>query len=82
MKAAIVPIGNSRGIRIPRAILEQCRIKKNVELDVKGNTILIRPLKRKPRQHWEEAFKTMHERREDLMAIDDCIDLHTADWEW
>jgi len=41
MKATIIPIGNSRGIRIPKAILEQCNMEKDVFLEVKGENIII-----------------------------------------
>ena len=31
MKTTIIPIGNSKGIRIPKAIIEQCHIEKDVD---------------------------------------------------
>jgi antitoxin MazE len=36
MKATIIPIGNSKGIRIPKAVLEQCHIEGDVFLEIKG----------------------------------------------
>lgn len=43
MKASVVPIGNSRGIRIPKAILAQCNIKESVILEIEKNKIVIIP---------------------------------------
>lgn len=82
MKATIVPIGNSKGIRIPKALLAQCNIHKDVELEVKGNAILIKSVRSKPRRNWEEAFKKLHERKEDALLISDAVDLADDDWEW
>jgi len=82
MKASIVPIGNSKGIRIPKTILEQCNIKKEVELEVKDNIIIIKSLKKEVRKDWEDAFKKMHDLKEDRLLIDDNIDLDMENWEW
>ena len=51
----IVQIGNSQGIRIPKSILEECGINKKIDLEVKNNTITIKPVE--IRKGWEEAFK-------------------------
>ncbi|GAG28945.1 unnamed protein product, partial [marine sediment metagenome] len=59
MKATIIPIGNSKGIRIPKAILEQCHIEKDVFLEIKGENIIIKPVKKQSRKCWEKYFKKM-----------------------
>jgi antitoxin MazE len=82
MKAQVVPIGNSRGVRIPKALLELCRIQQVVDLSVKGETLLIRPVKRRPRAGWEAAFQAMHERHDDRLLIGDRVDLDLGSWEW
>jgi antitoxin MazE len=82
MKATIVPIGNSKGIRIPKAILEQCHIKKEVVLEVENDNIIIKPVKKEPRKNWEQYFKMMNESKEDQLIIDDKIDLAMVGWEW
>jgi len=82
MKISVIRIGNSRGIRIPKTVLEQCRIHEKVNLEVEGDTIIIKPDNKKPREGWEEAFKKMRELKEDELLIDDMIDLDTFDWEW
>ena len=82
MKTMLIAIGNSRGIRIPKAILEQCHFKKELDLNVEGDSIILRPLKSKPRQHWGEAFKMMHQKGDDKLIIDDGVDINSKDWEW
>ncbi len=82
MKANIVPIGNSKGIRIPKTILAQCHIEKEVFLEVEDDNIIIKPIKKKPRENWEQYFKKMKEGKEDQLIIDDKIDLDMVGWEW
>jgi antitoxin MazE len=82
MKATIIPIGNSKGIRIPKAILEQCNISKQVSLEIKGNSIIIKPIKNKPRKDWDKYFKMMQDKKEDRLMINDQIDLEMEDLEW
>ncbi len=41
MKASIVKIGNSKGIRIPKALLDETKLGPEVELTVRGNEIII-----------------------------------------
>lgn len=82
MKASIVSIGNSKGIRIPKTILKECNIEKEVALEVKDKNIIIKPIKKDVREGWEQSFKNMKENKEDQLIIDDGIDLEMADWEW
>ena len=83
MKVRVIPIGNSKGIRIPRALIEVCRIGAEVDLGLKGNVLVIRPLKRQPREGWDAAFNAMHERREDRLLLPETIDreLKVEPWE-
>jgi antitoxin MazE len=73
MKTNIVTIGNSQGIRIPKILLEQSKLSGEVELEVKGGSIIISPV-RKPREGWDEMFQAALAAGE----IDDAEDL--ADW--
>jgi len=82
VRRRIVPIGNSRGIRIPKAILEQCRIEDEVELQTEGDRIIISPVKRIARHGWDQAFKKMRERSEDRLLVDERVDIAFKDWEW
>ncbi len=82
MKSSIVPIGNSKGIRIPKAILKQCDIEKDIILEVIDNCIIIKSFKQEPRKDWEKSFKKMSARNDDQLLIDDSIDLDMDGWEW
>ena len=48
MKAQIVRIGNSRGVRLPKAVIEQAGLTEEVELEVRGNTVVIAATRRAP----------------------------------
>jgi antitoxin MazE len=81
MKARLVPIGNSRGIRIPKAILEQCEMSDEVNLAVKGRNIIVSPLPERPRQGWREAAERMSAAGHDELLIPDAFD-DDIDVEW
>ncbi len=55
MKVAIVPIGNSRGVRLPKAVLEQVGLGDAAELSVENGRIVLAPAAAR-RQGWAEAF--------------------------
>ena len=82
MKVNIVAIGNSKGIRIPKSVLEQCKFNTEAELEVENNRIIIKPLRKKSREGWDKAFKLMHEREEDVLLLDDSLDIEMDNWEW
>ena len=84
MKASVVRIGNSRGIRIPKALLEQCRFGSTVELEVHQGQLIVKPAAR-PRSGWEEAFKEMAQRGDDLLLDRDSLPSTRWDeteWRW
>ena len=82
MKLNIITIGNSKGIRIPSAVLKQCNIVKELELEIKSNKVILKPVKNKPRDGWNSAFKLMRRRNDDALIIDDALDLDGGNWEW
>ena len=84
MKTRIVRIGNSRGIRIPKALLEQCRLGSTVELEVQDGQLVVRPVER-PRLGWDEAFRQMAEQGDDQLLDHESLpstDWDTRGWEW
>jgi antitoxin MazE len=56
VKTKLVRIGNSQGIRIPKILLDQLNITGEVELEIQGDALLLRPA-RHPRAGWEEQFR-------------------------
>jgi antitoxin MazE len=84
MRARVIKIGNSQGIRIPKPILEQTGIMEDVELEVEKNQIIIRPIS-KIRAGWENAFKTMAEKGDDELIHETANISHSWDeeeWQW
>jgi len=84
MRAHIVKIGNSQGIRIPKPLLDQTDIKDDVELEVNKNQIIIRPISN-PRAGWDNAFKSMAQNNDDALINGDDNISHSWDdeeWQW
>jgi antitoxin MazE len=84
MRARIVRIGNSQGIRIPKPILEQSGIIEDVDIEVEDNQIIIRPLL-KPRIGWDKAFRKMADNHDDILIEGDEPISHSwdeAEWQW
>ena len=75
MKTKLVSVGNSKGIRIPMVILKQCNIENEVDLEVEKEKIVIKPVKNMRREGWNDAFRLMHEKKDDALLIDETIDL-------
>jgi len=66
MRAHVIRIGNSRGIRIPKPLLEECRLGDTVEFDVRDGQLLVRAAGT-PRSAWEDAFREMARRGDDAL---------------
>jgi antitoxin MazE len=83
MKTHIVPIGNSRGIRIPKPLLEQAGLSGEVEIRAEKNGLLIRPIA-KPRAGWAAAYRRMAERGDDALLDEtpSFAEWDKDEWEW
>ena len=66
MKARVVRIGNSQGIRIPKSVIEQCHLHGAVDLEIQQGQLVIRSAAR-PRAGWDEAFALMHRHGDDRL---------------
>lgn len=73
MQMDIIKIGNSKGIRLPLAVLKQCGIDTKVELEIKDNCIILKPVVN-ARQGWAEAFERMHKSNDDILLVSEEID--------
>ena len=83
MKTRIVQVGNSKGIRIPKPLLDQTGLKGEVDVQVRQNSIVIRP-STKPRDGWSKAFREMARAGDDRL-LDDVPNQSSFDqdeWEW
>ena len=84
MRTHVVRIGNSRGLRIPKPVLEQTGITDEVELEVDGSRIIIRSPHR-VRAGWEDAFRAQHARGDDALIDGDTTGQSSWDdeeWRW
>lgn len=68
MLVSVVSIGNLKGIRISKAILEQCNIRE--------------PVNDAPRRDWDEAYRQMAENQDDSLLIPESLDIDSSEWEW
>ena len=85
MIARIIKIGNSKGIRIPKLLLEQSGLRDEVELEVQNHNIIIRP-KRCVREGWDIVFRTMAKDDDDQLLDKDYLTNQNSwdedEWEW
>ncbi|MCG9910707.1 MAG: AbrB/MazE/SpoVT family DNA-binding domain-containing protein [Flavobacteriales bacterium] len=80
MEISIIKIGNSRGFRLSKSILDRYNISDKVELILEKGQIVLRPVN-KPRKGWDEAFSKMHQNGDDQLQIDDVFeDESQKDW--
>lgn len=82
MKTRLVRIGNSRGVRLPKAIIAQAGLTEEVELDVREGNVIIASTK-SARSGWADAAKEMRERDEDYLLDPPVSTLFDEkEWEW
>jgi antitoxin MazE len=83
MRIELVRIGNSRGIRIPKPLIEQCGFGDTVELRVEQNRLIIAP-DRSPRQGWKEAFAEAGSAAHDplLLEVLPANRFDAEEWTW
>ncbi len=81
MQVDLIPIGNSRGIRIPKAVLDQCRFGDRADLSVTGGRLVVSATSER-RYGWEEAFRKMVERKDDDSLVTPTSSFDEEDWWW
>ena len=82
VKTRIVRIGNSRGVRIPKPLLERAGLENEVVLRVVEEGIVIEAAS-PPRAGWAEAARALHDRREDAL-LDEMVptEFDESEWVW
>lgn len=73
MELSVIQIGNSRGFRLSKTILDKYNIKDTVELILEKGYLVLKPAKSKPRKNWEKAFQAMHENGDDKPLMTDIF---------
>ena len=81
IKARIVAIGNSQGIRIPKPLLEQAGLAGEVELHAEQGRIVIAAARR-PRAGWADAAAALHARGEDGLLDTPAPAFDHEEWTW
>jgi antitoxin MazE len=80
MEVSIIKIGNSKGFRLTKTILERYNITDKIELILEKGQIILRPIS-EPRQGWDKAFQKMHENSDDQLLMNDVFEDENFD-EW
>jgi len=73
MEVSVIKIGNSKGIRFSKTILEKYNIKDAVNLVLEKGRIIIQPISQ-PRKGWEPSFTEMHQNGDDKLLINDVFE--------
>ena len=80
MEVSVIKIGNSKGIRLSKTLLDKYNIQDTVEVILEKGQIVIKPLSR-PRKGWEKAFNRMSENGDDRLLINDVFeDENLEEW--
>jgi len=72
MEISIIKIGNSKGLRLSKSILERYNINEKVEIILEKGRIILKPIQ-KPRNNWENAFKNMRLENDDQLLDNDVF---------
>ncbi len=73
METAIIKIGNSKGLRLSKTILEKYNIKDKVEIILEMGQIILKPIET-PRKNWDVSFEKMHQEGDDTLLLTDVFD--------
>lgn len=80
MEASLIKIGNSKGIRLSKTLIEKYNLRDTVELILEKGYIIIKPSS-EPRKGWDKAFKEMAENGDDQLLFDDIFeDENIEEW--
>lgn len=82
MRSRLIRIGNSRGVRLPKPVIEEAGLEEEVELQVRGSAVVISS-RRKPRSGWADAARRMHEAGDDrLLDKATPTRFDREEWRW
>ncbi len=82
MKTRLVRIGNSRGIRLPKPVIQEAGLTEEVELHVRPGAVLIEPAAG-ARAGWAEAAQRLAAQGEDrLLDAPTPTRFDEEDWRW
>ena len=73
MEVSIIKIGNSKGLRLSKTLIEKYNIKDKVNLILEKDYLVLKPVE-KPRAGWEKAFAAMSKNGDDQPVFDDVFE--------
>lgn len=73
MEVSLISIGNSKGIRLSKTLIEKYNLQDTIELVLEKGYIILKP-KSSARKGWEKAFKKMHENGDDKALMGDVFE--------
>ena len=83
MKIKLINIGNSKGLRLPKTIIQQYKIGEDLQIELQEDGILLKPLT-KPRAGWSEQFekavKPIEKQEKNWMEARNRFD--KEEWTW
>ena len=81
MDVSLISIGNSKGIRLSKTVLEKYNFQDTIEMVLEKGFIILKP-KTKARKGWEKAFKKMHDNGDDKLLMSDMFkDENFEEWD-
>ena len=84
MRAQVIRIGNSRGVRIPQPLLKQCRLEGAVDMEANNGRLIIKPIGKR-RAGWDSAFRRMAQAGDDRLPNWDKspgTKWEKTEWKW
>ena len=82
MQVAVRTMGNSKGVLIPKPILEQAGLLDAADLQVKNGVIEIRPLKLNPREGWAADSQRVAKASDDALVWPEFANADDKDLKW
>lgn len=82
MQVAIRTMGNSKGVLIPKPILEQTGLLDAADLQVNNGVIEIRPIKRNPREGWAADSQRVAQSVDDALVWPEFANADNKDLQW
>jgi len=73
METSIIKVGNSKGLRLNKTILEKYNIKDEVEMILEKGQIILKPID-SPRKNWDKAFEKMRKNNDDRLLFNDVFE--------
>lgn len=83
MKVNLIPIGNSKGVRLPSSVIKECGFGDQIEMRVEHGIVVLAPARR-TRDGWDGAFAKMAAAKDDTLLVPDTMehDWDKEEWEW